>query len=98
MWRLALVFAVACASKHEKAKPADDIVEAVRASETACETATECSVVDTSCGCCKFAAISGNGLVPWTERHQRECREATPCNCQAPAMTADCVDGACVLR
>lgn len=98
MWRIALLLAVACSSKKaDQAKPAD-IVEPVRASETACEVAAECSVVDISCGCCNFAAISGNALAPWTERHDRACREALPCNCQAAAGSVDCVDGTCVLR
>src|SRR6478735_3557711 len=75
MLRFLLMFAVACSSKQAEKKAGGDVDEPVRASETTCEAATECSVVDTSCGCCKFAAISGNALAPWTERHDRTCRD-----------------------
>ena len=98
MWRMALLLAVACSAKKAKPVSGETVIEPVRASETACEVATECSVVDTSCGCCNFAAISGNALAPWTERHDRGCRDVQPCNCQSAASTVDCVDGACVLR
>jgi hypothetical protein len=98
MLRFALIFAVACSTKQADKKAIGDVDEPVRASETQCEVATECSVVDTSCGCCRFAAISGNALPPWTERHERTCRDVQPCNCQAAARTVDCVEGRCVLQ
>jgi hypothetical protein len=98
MLRFALIFVVACSSKKADTKAVTDVDEPVRASETQCEVATECSVVDTSCGCCRFAAISGNALAPWTERHERTCRDVQPCNCQAAAGTVDCVEGRCVLQ
>jgi len=98
MLRFLLIFAVACSPKQAEKKKGGDVEEPVRASETACEVATECSVVDTSCGCCKFAAISGNAIAPWTERHDRTCADVEPCNCNAAASTVDCVEGRCVLR